>query len=220
MPANLNALIRYKTINGCLYGGKRWWTVRELRNACSEALAESRGRYEPVSERTLRDDIRVMRSDILGFNAPILQKAGLYYYGDPNFSILTLNITDAGLAEKILEFLTMLRAEVKHPELETILEQLCNLTGKPYEFPVLSAPADSGWQEKSTAKCLDLSLEQSDSKFPASHESFLTNRSRIRFSVRDIQESDVSAERIKKEENLFITTQRVLSWGGIFARIT
>ena len=102
MPANLNALIRYKTINSCLSGGRRRWSIDELRERCSEALAENRGRYTTVSERTIRDDIRVMRSDILGFNAPIRQEGGLYFYSDPGYSILSLRITDAGLAEQIL----------------------------------------------------------------------------------------------------------------------
>jgi len=135
MPANLNALIRYKTINSCLFGGRRKWSIQELIDACSDALAESRGRYEGISERTIRDDIRVMRSDILGFNAPIMQEKSLYFYSDPHFSILNLRITDAGLADKIYLFLISLRNETKHPELENILEQLCDLTKRSYEEP-------------------------------------------------------------------------------------
>ena len=138
MPANLNALIRYKTINSCLYGGRRRWSIRELIEACSEALGESRGRYNLISERTVRDDLRVLKSDILGFNAPIEQEKGLYFYSDPQFSILTLKITDAGLADKIFTFLIHLRNDIQHPELESILEQLCKLTNKKYEQPVSS----------------------------------------------------------------------------------
>jgi hypothetical protein len=137
MPANLNALIRYKTINSCLYGGKRKWSIRELMEACSEALGESRGRYNLISERTVRDDLRVMKSDILGFNAPIEQEKGLYFYSDPQFSILTLKITDVKLADRIYTFLINLRTEIQHPELESILELLCKLTNKTYEKPVL-----------------------------------------------------------------------------------
>ncbi len=133
MPANLNALIRYKTINTCLYGGWRRWTIDELRGKCSEALAESRGRYTPVSERTLRDDIRVMRSDILGFNAPIKQEGGLYFYSDPGYSILSLSITDTGLAAQVLGLLMKLREKVSHPEMEIIVAQLCRMLGKEYE---------------------------------------------------------------------------------------
>jgi len=133
MPANLNALIRYKTINSCLSGGKRRWTIDELRERCSEALAESRGRYTPVSERTIRDDIRVMRSDILEFNAPIKQEGGLYFYSDPGYSILSLSITDTGLAEQMLELLMKLRDKVNHPEMEIIVAKLCRLLDREYE---------------------------------------------------------------------------------------
>ncbi len=133
MPANLNALIRYKTINSCLAGGRRRWSIDELRERCSEALASDRGRYATVSERTLRDDIRVMRSDILGFNAPIKQEGGLYFYSDPAYSILSFSITDAGLAEQILGLLLKIRGKVKHPEMELILEKLSTLIGRKYE---------------------------------------------------------------------------------------
>lgn len=133
MPANLNALIRYKTINSCLSGGRRRWSIDELRERCSEALAENRGRYATVSERTIRDDIRVMRSDILGFNAPIKQEAGFYFYSDPAYSILSLSITDEGLAVQILELLMKLRGKANHPEMEIIIGRLCRLTGRQYE---------------------------------------------------------------------------------------
>jgi hypothetical protein len=87
MPANLNALIRCKTINSCLFGGKRKYDIGELIEACSEALSEARGRTTKISERTIRDDIHVMRSEILGFNAPIEQKDGLYFYSDPKMHV-------------------------------------------------------------------------------------------------------------------------------------
>jgi hypothetical protein len=133
MPANLNALIRYKTINSCLSGGRRRWTIDELREKCSEALAECRGKDTGVSERTIRDDIRVMRSDILGFNAPIKQEGGLYFYSDPGYSILSLSITDTGLAEQVLGLLIKLREKVSHPEMEIIVAKLCRLLDREYE---------------------------------------------------------------------------------------
>ena len=127
MPANLNALIRYKTINSCLYGGRRW-KINELINACSDALIEIRGRDELVSERTVRDDLRVMRSDILGFNAPIVQAKGYYFYSDPSYSIMTVSITDSGLLDQIISFLQSIRSELNHPELESILDRLKKVT--------------------------------------------------------------------------------------------
>ena len=38
MPANKNALIRYKTIDNCLRNRYRRWTLDDLVDACSEAL--------------------------------------------------------------------------------------------------------------------------------------------------------------------------------------
>jgi hypothetical protein len=135
MPANLNALIRYKTINGCLSGGRRRWTIAELMEKCAEALAEYRGRYETVSERTIRDDIRVMRSEMLGYNAPIDQERGLYFYSDPDYSIMSIRLTDSGLVERIILLLGDIRKEVNHPELELILEKLRQL----HPYPPSSA---------------------------------------------------------------------------------
>ncbi len=155
MPTNLNALIRYKTINNCLYGGRRKWSIDELREACSEALSEYRGRLDAVSERTLRDDIRVMRSEILGYNAPIEQEGGLYFYSDPGYSILSLRITDEGLAERIYSLLESIRTEVSHPELEIILKELCRLTKRDYEAGKLKTEEKTVFESRITREVKD-----------------------------------------------------------------
>jgi len=133
MPANLNALIRYKTINSCLYGGRKKYNIQELIDACSDALNESRGRGVSISERTLRDDLRVMRSDILGFNAPIEQKKGLYFYSDPRYTILSVGITDPGILDAVIKTLIKIRKEVKHPGLEVVLGKLKALSPESFE---------------------------------------------------------------------------------------
>ena len=92
MPTNLNALIRYKTINSCLTGYKKKWTMDELIDACSEAMGEYRGIYKRISKRTIQDDIRIMRSEILGFNAPLEYGNGTYFYSDPHYSIFNITI--------------------------------------------------------------------------------------------------------------------------------
>ena len=126
MPTNLNALIRYKTINNCLSTGRKY-DIGELTDACSEALSEYCGRETAVSERTIRDDIRVLRSDILGFNAPIRQKDGLYYYDNPLFSIMSVGITDTDLINRIIRLLFEIREKVSHPELESVLKKLLQI---------------------------------------------------------------------------------------------
>lgn len=94
MPTNLNALIRYKTIDRCLRNQYMKCTILRLREECTEAIGEKRGIYKAISERTIRDDIRVMRSDILGFNAPIQFKDGLYFYSDPFYTIFEERLFD------------------------------------------------------------------------------------------------------------------------------
>ena len=88
MPASKNALIRYKTIDRCLRNRYRRWTLEDLIEACSDALYEFEGRDENVSKRTVQLDIQMMRSEKLGYNAPIKVVDNKYYiYEDPGYSI-------------------------------------------------------------------------------------------------------------------------------------
>ncbi len=88
MPVNRNALIRYKTIDNCLRNRFRKWTLNDLIDACSEALYEYEGINKGISRRTIQMDIQIMRSEKLGYNAPIIVKDRKYYeYEDPEYSI-------------------------------------------------------------------------------------------------------------------------------------
>ena len=51
MPANKNALIRYKTIDNCLRNRFRRWTLEDLVEACSDALYDMEGIRKGVSGR-------------------------------------------------------------------------------------------------------------------------------------------------------------------------
>ena len=95
MPVSKNALIRYKTIDNCLRNRYRKWTLEDLIDACSDALSEYEGRDENVSRRTVQGDIQMMRSDKLGYNAPIVVKENKYYtYADPDYSITNVPLTE------------------------------------------------------------------------------------------------------------------------------
>ena len=43
MPANKNALIRYKTIDNCLRRRHRQWPLNALVEACSDAIYDAEG---------------------------------------------------------------------------------------------------------------------------------------------------------------------------------
>ena len=95
MPISKNALIRYKTIDNCLRNHYRTWTLEDLIDACSDALSEYEGRDENVSRRTVQADIQMMRSDKLGYNAPIVVTQNKYYtYSDPTYSITNVPLTE------------------------------------------------------------------------------------------------------------------------------
>lgn len=95
MPANKNALIRYKTIDNCLRNKYRQWTLDDLVNACSDALYDMEGITKGVSVRTVQGDIQMMRSDKLGYNAPIEVYDNKYYrYSDPDFSITNMPMSE------------------------------------------------------------------------------------------------------------------------------
>ena len=69
MPANTNALLRYKTIDNCLRNRQRRWTLQDLVDACSDALYDFEGIRKGISTRSVQLDIQMMRSDKLGYNA-------------------------------------------------------------------------------------------------------------------------------------------------------
>ena len=95
MPANKNALIRYKTIDRCLRNRYRRWTIDDLVDACSDALYDMEGITKGISKRTVQGDIQIMRSDKLGYNAPIETYGNGYYrYSDPDYSISDTPRTD------------------------------------------------------------------------------------------------------------------------------
>lgn len=79
--------------------------MEDLIEACSEALYEYEGIDKDVSRRTVQIDIQLMRSDKLGYNAPITIKEKKHYvYDDPEYTIEKNPLSKADL-EKLSELL-------------------------------------------------------------------------------------------------------------------
>ncbi|MBC5863930.1 helix-turn-helix transcriptional regulator [Flavobacterium turcicum] len=109
MSQNKNALIRYKTIDKCLQNKYRTWTLEDLIAACSEALFEYEGRENTVSKRTVQMDIQLMRSEKLGYNAPIVVYDKKYYtYEDEEFTITNIPLTETDI-NVLTETVSMLK---------------------------------------------------------------------------------------------------------------
>jgi predicted DNA-binding transcriptional regulator YafY len=108
MPANKLALIRYKTLDDCLKNRRRKWTLDDLIEKVSMVLYDCEG-IPNVSRRTIQADIQLMRSDKLGYNAPIIITDKKYYtYGDVDFSITNAPINSADV-EKMKEIVGVLK---------------------------------------------------------------------------------------------------------------
>ena len=127
MPINKLALIRYKTIDNCLQNRFRKWTLEDLMEACSNALYEYEGIGSGVSRRTVQMDIQNMRSEKLGYNAPIVVKDKKYYlYDDKNYSITNSPLTnqDLGILSEVLEVLKQFKGFGFFQELNGMVTRL------------------------------------------------------------------------------------------------
>ncbi|HEY3405141.1 MAG TPA: WYL domain-containing protein [Ohtaekwangia sp.] len=129
MPVNRNALIRYRTIDNCLRNRQRRWTLEDLIDACSEALYEYEGIDKGVSRRSIQMDLQLMRSDKLGYNAPIVVLEKKYYtYEDPEYSITNIPLTDQDLGKltEVVEILRQFKGFSHFQELSGMIQRLEN----------------------------------------------------------------------------------------------
>ncbi|RNC83143.1 MAG: WYL domain-containing protein [Balneola sp.] len=129
MPVNRNALIRYRTIDNCLRNRQRLWTLEDLIERCSEALYEYEGIDKGVSRRTVQSDIQIMRSDKLGYNAPIIVERKKYYsYSDPEYTITNIPLTeqDIGTLNEVVEILKQFKGFSHFEDMDGMIKKLEN----------------------------------------------------------------------------------------------
>ncbi len=127
MPANKNALIRYKTIDRCLSNRYRRWTLEDLVDECSMVLREMEGMTRGVSVRTVQGDIQMMRSDKLGYNAPIeVYDLKYYRYSDPDYTItgMPLSSNDVNVLQEAVDMLQQLQDFDQFGEMADVINRL------------------------------------------------------------------------------------------------
>lgn len=127
MAVNKNALIRYKTIDKCLQNNFRQWTLNDLIEAVSDALYEYEGKDVDVSKRTVQLDLQMMRSDKLGYNAPIKVYDRKYYkYDDEDYSITNSPISNQDLSKlsEAVSFLKQFQGFSHFEELGSMVQKL------------------------------------------------------------------------------------------------
>ena len=143
MPINLNALLRYKTIDSCLSNPNVLATIQHLIDKCSDALYDSNGSRNGVSERTIRNDIRILRSDLLGFNAPIQVKNGVYFYTDLDYTLFKTSFQDLDVLISVQDLLIEEYDNIQNHNVSLLLERLSALTKKEVPLEYLPERSDS-----------------------------------------------------------------------------
>lgn len=127
MPLNKQALLRYKTIDQCLRNRFKKWTLDSLVEACTNALYEYEGIAQGVSKRTVQLDIQNMRSDKLGYNAPIIVTDRKFYtYEDREYSITKnpLSNQDVGTLTEVVGILKQFKGFSYFSELTEMVSRL------------------------------------------------------------------------------------------------
>jgi len=140
MPVNRNALIRYRTIDQCLQNRFKKWTLEDLIDACSDAIYEYQGIDTGVSRRTVQADIEMMRSNKLGYEAPIVVVERKYYtYSDRNYSItnIPLNQQDMQVLSEVSDLLKQFKGFNHFTDLS---EMVSKLEDKIYSQKTQSTP--------------------------------------------------------------------------------
>ena len=104
-------------------------------DACCDALYDMEGITKGVCARTVQMDIQIMRSDKLGYNAPIVVYDKIYYtYTDPDYSIteMPLSMDDCKLIKEAITLLDnkdnldAARAKMVLAKLKTRLTSILN----------------------------------------------------------------------------------------------
>ncbi len=127
MAINKLALIRYKTIDNCLQNRFRKWTLEDLMEACSDALFEYEGITNGISRRAVQLDLQNMRSEKLGYNAPIVVTNKKYYsYSEESYSITNIPLTqqDLGTLHEVVGVLKQFKGFGYFQELNGMITKL------------------------------------------------------------------------------------------------
>lgn len=126
MPINRNTIVRYKTIDRMLRGG-RMATLDEIIDACQDAIDRTIG-FGSVSRRTIQHDIQEMRySEALGYYAPIVVKDKKFYtYEDRHYSISKLRFSDEDMRQlsEAMDILKQMSGFAAFQDVEDVVNRL------------------------------------------------------------------------------------------------
>jgi predicted DNA-binding transcriptional regulator YafY len=142
MPSNLNAILRFRVLDRCLRSKEKVYHLADLIHAVNKELALT-GDHRNVSERTIYDDLKFMKDDVEGFNAPINRTNELgYHYEHDKFSIfnITLGKSDLEVLKDVLGTLKQISGKEQFKGMDSVisrLEETYNITNTSSTEPVM-----------------------------------------------------------------------------------
>ncbi len=132
MATNKHAAIRYNALDRCFSNRNRRYTFEDLREVCREAIYMEYGDKTGISTRTLREDIRFMKSEE-GWSAPIVSRKDggkpYYIYEDTDFTIKEQKLSPTE-TEQLKNTLITLSRFKGLPQFEWMNEVVARLEGK------------------------------------------------------------------------------------------
>lgn len=146
MATNKQALIRYRILDNCFANPQKMYSFQDLLDCVNSGLSEINTNHENISDRTLRGDLKHLRSPE-GGNAPIkvYKKYGRPYY---RYSDKTFKLFNQGLNP----------AEVQ--QLKSAINMLSKIDGLP----------QVGWLQEMSAKLEELFFLEKTDQLIMSHD--------------------------------------------------
>ncbi len=196
MATNKHAAVRYNALDKCFSNHNRKYTFDDLLEVCKDAIYMEYGDDSGISTRTLRDDIRFMKSEE-GFSAPIVtRKDGgkpYYLYEDREFTIKKQKLSSTE-TEQLKNTLVTLSRFKGLPQFEWMNEVVARLEG---EFEIKNDVAEIvGFEQNPYLK----GLEHFDELFRA-----ISNKRVLKIiyhpSFRDAEESIMHPYYLKQYNN-------------------
>lgn len=126
MPTNLNAILRFRVLDKCLRSKEKTYHLPDLIKAVNNELAIN-GNTRTVSERTIYEDLKFMKDDIEGFNAPIHRTNELgYHYDNDKFSVFNITIgkNDLEILKDVLGTLKNISGKEQFKGMDAVISRL------------------------------------------------------------------------------------------------
>ncbi len=129
MSTNKHAIIRYQTLDRCFKNSGKRYYIKDLLDACNDALMEFDPKSDGIRKRQLYDDIRFMESS-QGWSIPLEKlkdgRRAYYRYEDSSFSINNQPLNEAE-AEQLKSAMLVLGRFKGLPQFEWVNELLPKL---------------------------------------------------------------------------------------------